>query len=672
MSKVDSNIQKKMDALITELEKHNHQYYVLDDPQISDSEYDQLFRELQKLETEYPHLVREDSATQRVGDKPLDQFKKRNHAQPMLSLANALTKEELMEFDERLHRLLDKNQNDDLEYFCELKFDGLSINLTYIDGTLSYAATRGDGEVGEDVTHNVKTIRSIPLKLKTTKPPKKIEIRGEVVFPIKDFQKLNQSQAERGLKVFSNPRNAAAGSIRQLDPKVAAERPLTVFVYGFGEYEGIRFVDLSEYQKYLSQWGFKVGQYKKTCKGTKEVFKFYDEIHSKRDSLPYEIDGIVIKLSLVSELDQAGFISRSPRGMIAFKYPAKQEKTKIEDIIVQVGRTGALTPVAVVTPVSVGGAMVSRATLHNQDEIDRKDIRIGDQVVIQRAGDVIPEVVSVLIEARSGNEKKYQLPKKCPVCQSVAEKKEGEAVLRCINQQCPAQKKERLRHFVMKDAMNIDGLGERIVEQLIDDGFVKTYADLYRLTKENLLTLEGFAEKSSQKLLDAISASKNRELYRVIFALGIRHVGERTSKILANHFGEFKKITTTTVDELEAVHEIGPEVAKSIVQYFKDKETLREVEALFKILKPKNPDVSKAKKGIFLDQTFVLTGTLPTLSRSDATKQIEEQGGRVSSSVSKKTHYVLAGEDAGSKLEKAKLLGIKIINENEFKKMLNS
>ncbi|NDD91664.1 NAD-dependent DNA ligase LigA [bacterium] len=567
-----------------------------------------------------------------------------------------------MAFDERVHRFLDLPQKEDLEYFCELKFDGLSINLQYQDGLLISAATRGDGEVGEDVTQNIKTIRSIPLRLDTPSPPRFIEIRGEILLPIKDFDQLNDEQLSRGQKTFANPRNAAAGSVRQLDASIAASRPLTGFFYGMGAVSGARFNRMSEFEDQLESWGFRVGKHRRVCHGRDAVLKFYRQIESQRDTLPFEIDGIVVKLNRLDHLDRAGTVSRSPRGMVAFKYPPRQESTLIEDIIVQVGRTGALTPVAVVKPVRLGGATIRRATLHNQDEIDRKDIRIGDRVLIQRAGDVIPEVVQVITEARTGKEKKFKLPTHCPVCESPVERKPGEAVARCTSRNCVAQLKERLRHLVMKDALNIEGMGEKIVEQLVDNGFVKHPADLFRISKEDLLELEGFADKSSQNLIDSVTAAKTPELYRLIFGLGIRHVGEATAKNLARAFGSMEKLSKAKEDDLLDVDEIGPEMAKSIIEHFSHPENRHELEALLHEIKPIAPKKVSAGSAL-AGKVLVLTGTLPTLSRSDATKIIEENGGKVSSSVSKNTDFVVAGEEAGSKLEKAQALGVAILDE---------
>jgi DNA ligase (NAD+) len=649
---------------------HDFRYYVLDDPEISDAAYDTLMRELQALETEHPDFRLSDSPTLRVSGKAAEQFGKLKHRVPMLSLANALAEEEFKAFDERVHRFLERPESDEIEYFAELKFDGLSMNLTYENGVLVSAATRGDGETGEDVTQNVRTIRSVPMRLNTKKPPKLIEVRGEVILPLADFEKLNKEQEKKGQKLFANPRNAAAGSLRQLDSSITALRPLTMFCYGLGYTDGLKCKTIAEYEDVLAEWGFPVGKQRQICHGPEEVLKFYRKIESQREKLPFEIDGIVVKLNHLAEVDRAGYISRSPRGMIAFKYPPRQETTTIEDIIVQVGRTGALTPVALVSAVRLGGATVRRATLHNQDEIDRKDIRIGDRVVIQRAGDVIPEVVKVVEDVRTGKEKKFKLPDHCPVCGSRVERKEGEAVLRCVNRNCEAQLKERIRHLVMIDALNVEGMGEKIVEQLVDAKLVKHYADVFKLKQKDLLELEGFAEKSSANLIASIEQARHTELYRLIFGLGIRHVGERTAKVLANHYGSIDPLFEATAEELEQIHEVGPEVAGSLHQWFHDSQSRKELKELLTYVEIKAPARRGAGKGKLAGKTIVLTGTFPTLSRSDATRLIEEQGGKVSSSVSKKTDFVVAGEEAGSKLDKARDLGVQVIDEGGLLEML--
>jgi DNA ligase (NAD+) len=661
-----------MRSLIEEIEKHDRAYYELDQPLISDAEYDQLFRRLQKLEEQNPGLASPDSPTRRVGGTALEQFKKSRHGVPMLSLANALNEEEWLAFDERVHRFIDANPEKSLEYFAELKFDGLSINLVYEDGVLMRAATRGDGETGEDVTENIQTIRAIPLRLKGSAIPKKIEIRGEIVLPIEDFHRLNREQAAKDEKTFANPRNAAAGSLRQLDSKITASRPLTGFFYGVGEVDGFALPrTIADYEDQLAAWGLPVGKTRRICKGAKEVLAFYREVEELRDSLPFEIDGVVVKLNSFAEQQAAGFVARSPRGMIAFKFPPKKSITLVEDIQVQVGRTGALTPVAIVSPVNVSGVMVKRATLHNQDEIDRKDIRIGDHVVIQRAGDVIPEVVEVLKEKRRGDERRFRIPDECPVCGSKVVRPEGEAVSRCSGRNCIAKLKERIKHFVKKDALNVEGLGEKIVDQFVDAGLVKHLHDLFDLEYDDLIGLEGFADKSARKLLGAIDQARNPELYRLIFGLGIRHVGEATAKLLAQRFKSPEGLVNANESDLLQIDGIGEEMAASILEYFNSKEHLEELEILLMKISPVAPKAS-GKAQIFEGKIFVLTGTLPTLQRSEAERLIEDYGGKVSGSVSKKTDYLLAGEEAGSKLEKARTLGVRILSEEEFRALLQA
>ncbi len=655
-----------MRALAHEIEKHDRAYYELDQPLITDAEYDRLFRKLQALEEEHPELASPDSPTRRVGGKALDQFKKSKHGVPMLSLANALNEEEWIAFDERVHRFIEAPASKELSYFAELKFDGLSINLVYEHGILVRAATRGDGETGEDVTNNIRTIRSIPLRLKTANPPARIEIRGEIVIPVADFLRLNREQSEKGEKPFANPRNAAAGSLRQLDPKITASRPLTGFFYGVGSVEGYSLPKtIAEYEDLLAEWGLPVGKVRRVCRGATEVSAFFREVGEMRDSLPFEIDGVVVKLNSFAEQEAAGFVARSPRGMIAFKFPPKQSVTLIEEIQVQVGRTGALTPVAIVSPVSVSGVIVKRATLHNQDEIDRKDIRIGDHVVIQRAGDVIPEVVEVLKDKRRGDERRFTIPESCPVCGSKVVRGADEAVSRCTGRNCIAKLKERIKHFVQKDALNVEGLGDKIVDQLVDEGLVKHLQDLFDLHYDDLISLEGFADKSTKKLLTAIDSARSPELYRLVFGLGIRHTGEATAKLLAQKFKSMSKLANSTREELLEIDGIGDEMASSILAFFESREHVEELEALLARVTPVEPRASE-KPQVFAGKVFVLTGTLPTLGRSEAEKIIEDHGGKVSGSVSKKTSFVLAGEEAGSKLEKARDLGVPVISEEAF------
>ncbi len=661
---------RKIQSLVQILQSHDYAYYVLDAPTISDAEYDRLFRELQDLEREHPEAIQPDSPTQRVSGKPLDEFEKSKHGVPMLSLGNAMSIDELRDFEARVRKVIDAPTGADIPWFAELKFDGLSINLTYENGLLVRAATRGDGEIGEDVTLNIKTIKTIPLRLNTTQPPRRIEIRGEVILFKKDFEALNRHQKESGQKEFANPRNAAAGSLRQLDPSITATRPLRAFFYGMGacdphaEDKTLPPQSLSRYRETLRSWGLPT--FDQICKTThlSDLEKFIAQVESVRDDLPFEIDGVVVKLDRLADLDRAGFVARAPRGMIAYKFAPKKSVTLVEDIIVQVGRTGTLTPVALVTPVFVSGVQVRRITLHNQSEIDRKDVRIGDHVVVQRAGDVIPEIVESLKERRRGDERRFQIPDHCPVCESLVERIENEVAVRCVARNCSAKFRERLRHYAMKDAMNIDGLGEKIIDQLVDEGIVQHLPDLYKIEKQDLISLEGFADKSASNLVQAIEDSKQRDLYRFIFGLGIRHVGEATAKLLAQVYGSIPRLAQALPESLTAVDGIGPEVAKSIHAFFNDEQHAAETLDLLQVLSLKAPKITEG--GALKGKIFVLTGTLPTLSRGDAQALIEAHGGKVSGSVSKKTDYVLAGEEAGSKLEKAKQLGISVIDEAQL------
>ncbi len=669
-----SEIKKRISTLVKDLEAHNYNYYVLDNPIISDFEYDQLFKELKTLEEKYPKLKSQNSPTDRVGSTVLSKFEKHNHIASMLSLQNAYSVEEFKEFDERIKRFLALNQNDKIEYWCELKFDGLSMSLTYENGDFVTASTRGDGVVGENVTANVKTIRSVPLHLKGKRIPNLIEVRGEIILSHADFKKLNNSREEAGEELFANPRNAAAGSIRQLDSKITASRPLTAFWYGVGEVQfedGKSFKTQEDLNQSLNEFGFLTSDDVEVCKGVEAVEKFYNDILKRRETLPFDIDGIVVKVNSIALQQELGFVSRAPRSMLAFKYPARQETSVVENIIVQVGRTGAITPVAILKPVVVGGVTVTRVTLHNPKEIARKDIRIGDTVVVQRAGDVIPEIVKVIEEKRPKNAKEFDFPKKCPSCGEKVSWSEEDVIARCLNSDCPDQVKEGISHWASKDAMNIDGLGWRIVEFLFEEKIIKTVADLYRLKSTQLLHLEGFGEKSAQNLLNSIEESKSRVLARFIFGLGIRHVGETLAKTLASRFGSIEKLQTTSIEDLIEVPEIGEEVAKSIVEWFsksKNKKIIKELHELGVIPQKAEGPKSAALKG----ETIVVTGTLPTLKRDEAHAIIESHGGVVGSSVTKKTTMLLVGDDAGSKLEKAKQLGTKIIEEEEFLKLVKN
>ncbi len=666
----EAQAKKRIDKLREEINHHNYRYYVLDNPVISDYEYDQLMRELETLETRFPHLKTPTSPTQRVGAPPLEKFQEVRHTFPMLSLANAFEEDEVKEFDARLKRFLETTN--DIEYCAELKMDGVAVELIYQGGHFITGSTRGDGFVGEDVTQNLKTVKSIPLSLipgKEKRLPSRLEVRGEVYLPIKAFQELNRQRERSGESPFANPRNAAAGSLRQLDSSITAKRPLDIFCYGVGQVSGQSFETHWELLESLHHLGLKVNRNRKRCRKIEEVLEFHRELDDLREKLPYEIDGVVIKVNSLRLQETLGTIARSPRWALAFKFKPQEVTTVIRDIVVNVGRTGALTPTAVMDPVRVGGVVVSRATLHNQDEVEKKDVRIGDTVVVQRAGDVIPEVVRVLPEKRTGKERKFHMPEKCPVCGSEVFRPEGEAVARCTGIACPAQLKETIIHFASRGAMNIDGLGEKIIEQLVDQGLVKDYTDLYSLTLKDLLTLERMGEKLGGNILAAIERSKKTTLDRLIYALGIRHVGEHTAKLLSREFSDLEELSKASVERLMTIHEIGPQVALSIFKFFQQKGNQRVLQKL-KEHGVEYPSRPQARSKKYEGQTFVLTGTLKTMSREEAASKVESMGGRASSSVSKKTHFVVVGEDPGSKYEKAQALGLKVITEDEFLKML--
>jgi DNA ligase (NAD+) len=661
---------KRIADLRNIIEYHNKRYYQQDNPEISDAEYDRLMRELQDLEHQYPDDMLPSSPTQRIGAAPLNKFAAFNHPSAMLSLANAFSNEEIIEFDNRIKRLAGV---DNISYVAEPKLDGLAVNLIYEKGLFARGATRGDGATGEDVTQNLKTISSLPLKMqnKGSKPiPSFIEIRGEVYIESEPFQKLNRRRIDEGEEPFANPRNAAAGSLRQLDSKITARRPLNVFLYHTGEVKGISFSSHWEVLHALKSWGFPVNPIIEQAKDIQECIQYFENIFKKRESLPYEIDGVVLKVDALSLQEKLGNVSRNPRWAMACKFPAAQETTVIKDIIVGVGRTGALTPVAIMEPVNVGGVMVSRATLHNEDEIIKKDIRVGDTVIIQRAGDVIPEVVKVITLKRTGTEKVFKMPAQCPECNSQIVRLEGEVAHRCINISCPAQIKEHIKHFASRGAMDIEGLGEKVSAQLFDAKLIVDPADLYFLSKEQLVTLDRQAEKSAQNLIEAIHKSKNPPLDKFIYALGIRHVGERTAKLLAARFGNMEKIITAKQEDLTAINEIGPEIAASIVEFFHEQKNIDVMNKFRKAgVKPQKKEI--AAGNALQGKSFVLTGTLESMARNDAKLIIENLGGSVHSSVTKKTTYVVAGCEPGSKLDKARSSGIKIINEEEFLKLIN-
>lgn len=654
----------RIEYLREEINRHNYLYYILDSPEISDAEYDRLMRELEGLEKQFPDLVTPDSPTQRVGAAPLEEFGTLKHTIPMISLQNAFTEEEAVEFDAKVKRFL--HTADDIEYVAEPKIDGLAIELVYEKGLFTAGSTRGDGETGENVTRNLRTVKSIPLRLlkpESGHTPVKLEVRGEVYMRLSDFNKLNRRRIEAGEPLFANPRNASAGSIRQLDSNITASRPLDIFCYGVGIVQGLKFSTHWEALEALKGLGFKVNPLIRRCKNIDDALRYHREIEEKREALDYEIDGVVLKVNSLRLQEELGEISRSPRWAIAYKFPPRQETTRVVNIEVGVGRTGALTPVAIMEPVNVGGVTVSRATLHNQDEINRKDVRIGDTVVIQRAGDVIPEVVMVVKSKRTGHEKPYVMPDKCPSCGADVVK--DEIVWRCPNVTCPAQVKESIRHFTSKAGMDIEGLGYKHIEQMVDRGLIKDPTDLYYLTKGDILKLERFAEKSAQNIIDSIDKGRKTTLSRLIYSLGIRDVGDHTAKLLASEFGTLDSLKNAKYEDLIKIREVGPEVAKSILAFFAEDRNLKLIDKIIK--GGVTYKIEKATKGGPLDgMTFVFTGTLKSFSRDKAEGIVESLGGRPTSSVSKKTDYVVAGEEAGSKLDKAKELGVKVITEEEF------
>jgi DNA ligase (NAD+) len=656
-----------------ELSRHGHAYYVLDQPTIPDAEYDTLFIELQRLETKHPDLITADSPTQRVGGVPLPEFAQVQHDVPMLSINNGFSEDDIRAFDRRVGEGLD--QSGDVEYACELKFDGLAINLRYIDGVLVQAATRGDGSTGEDVTANIRTIHSIPLRLRTEHPPKIMDVRGEVLMFKVDFARLNQRQRDAGLKEFANPRNAAAGSLRQLDSRITAQRSLRFFAYGIGHLDGAELPDThSALLDWYSELGIAVCAERAVARGADGLLKFFTDIGTRRASLAYDIDGVVYKVNRVQQQQALGFVSRAPRFAVAHKFPAEEATTTVLDINVQVGRTGAITPVARLAPVSVGGVTVTNATLHNEDEVRRKDIRIGDSVIVRRAGDVIPEVVAFVPERRPADAQEFLMPIACPVCGSAIIRPEDEAVARCSGGwlKCAAQRKGGLLHFVSRRAMDIEGLGEQLVEQLVDRGLVTTPADFYKLGLITLSELERMAEKSAQNVLDALTVSKSTTLPRFIYALGIRHVGESTAKTLARHFGTLDALMVANEEEILAVEDVGPVVAQSILGFLHDPLNRELIEQLRAAGVHWDESAVERQSQHLNGKTFVLTGTLPNLKRDEAQALIEAAGGKVSGSVSKKTSYVVAGEEAGSKLAKAEELGVPVLDEEALLQLLEN
>ena len=670
------SIQKQIDKLREQLRYHSYRYYVLDDPEIPDAEYDRLYKQLEKLEAEHPELVTPDSPTQRVGAAPLSAFEQIKHEIPMLSLDNVFSEEDLRAFYQRVQDRL--NSDEEIEFVAEPKLDGLAISIRYEDGRLVYAATRGDGTTGENVTQNIRTLQSVPLKLLGDDYPSVLEARGEVFMPKAGFEELNRRAREKGEKEFANPRNAAAGSLRQLDPAITASRPLSFYCYATGVVEGL--ADGSDQLadthygilQRMKSFGFPVCDEIKIVRGIDECLAFYNDILARREALPYDIDGIVYKVNAIALQQRLGFVARAPRWAIAHKFPAQEEITRVLAVDFQVGRTGAITPVARLEPVFVGGVTVSNATLHNMDEIRRKDIRVGDQVIVRRAGDVIPEIVQVVPNSRKKDLPEIKMPERCPVCGSAIEQIEGEAIARCTGGlYCRAQRAEAIKHFASRKAMDIDGLGDKLVEQLVEEELVNNPADLYKLDLETLASLERMGEKSAQNILDALEKSKHPTLARFIYALGIREVGETTAMNLASEFRSFEAVKNASYDELVEVPDIGPIVAQHIVNFFQQEHNLEVIDQLFAAgIEVQEVEASEQAQTPFTGRTVVITGTLPSMSREEAKAKLLAAGAKVSGSVSAKTDYLLAGEKAGSKLSKAEKLGVKIIDEPQMLKML--
>jgi DNA ligase (NAD+) len=674
---VPADVRAEIEDLRQKINRANFFYYVKDQPEISDAEYDKLLRRLQELETQYPQAITPDSPTQRVGIAPQTEFATFKHRVPMLSLANAFGEDELRAFDERCRRTLLMDPTEPLKYDCEPKFDGLAVSLTYIDGVLATGATRGDGTKGENITENLRTVRSIPLNLRQlkrespdTKPvPPMIEIRGEIILTHDEFRRINEERETTGEPTFANPRNAAAGSVRQLDARITTKRRLTMFGYAVGAYEGIEFSNQYEVLCALGDWGFKVNPDVRVFDNIDEVAGYIREWGEKKETLNYDVDGMVVKVNSFDLQTRLGFVARSPRWAVAYKYPAHQVQTRVNAIGVNVGRTGAVTPVAFLEPVQVGGVTVSRATLHNEDEVRRKDVRIGDTVVVQRAGEVIPEVVEVVKEKRDGTEVEFVMPATCPVCGADVAREPGEAVARCTDIACPARVRETILHFASRGAMDIEGVGPALIDQLIENGLISDPAGLYSLTEEKLLPLERMAQKSAENVVKAVEASKGATLDRLIYALGIRHVGERTAAALAQHFGSLEALKAATEEEVARVPDVGPVVAASIVTFFaqpENEEVIGKLQAA-----GIDPRVEARRESTaFSGKTVVFTGALQRMTRDEAQGFVFRLGGNPSSSVSGSTDLVVAGEKAGSKLDKARSLGVPVITEDEFLEMV--
>ena len=663
-------LREEIRALTAQVEDHGYRYYVLDDPVITDSEYDELFRRLSRLEQEHPELALPNSPTAKVGGPPVERFDTVRHTLPMLSLDNVTNPDELADFEQRIQRFL--KTDDPLEYVVEPKIDGIGVELVYEDGDLRVGSTRGDGANGEDITQNVRTIRSVSLSLRGggSAVPRLLEVRGEVFYPTEGFQRLNRQREEAGEYVFANPRNAAAGALKQLDSKITAGRPLDLFCHGMGTVEPAQFGSHAEFLAALRDWGLKPVPLTRVCGSVEEVVAYQEEMETRRDELPYEIDGVVVKVNSLELQRRLGQIARSPRWAMAYKFKPRQSTTRIVDIQPQVGRTGTLTPVASLEPVQLAGVTVRNASLHNMDEIERKDIRVGDAIVIERAGDVIPYVVRVLAEQRDGSERRFEMPARCPMCRSQVYREEGEAAYRCVGLACPAKLKESLKFFGSRNALDIEGLGEKLIDQLVARKLVADSADLYGLEEEALASLERMGAKSAQNLVRELARSRDTTLDRFVTALGIRHVGEATAKVLGEHFGSLDAIMAADEEALTEVRDVGPEVAKSIAGFFADEANRRVIEKLlaagFRL------KAEARAEGALTGLSFVLTGSLETMSRSEAQKSITALGGRVAGSVSGKTDYVVAGADPGSKADKARELGVRILDEDELREMLGS
>ncbi|MBP5738396.1 MAG: NAD-dependent DNA ligase LigA [Abditibacteriota bacterium] len=659
------DIEKRIEELKEEINRANYLYYVKDMPTISDERYDKLMRELEKLEAENPELATDDSPTKRVGSEVRSELPPHEHKSPMLSLANAFSEDELRDFDRRCRKLLGLDENEPIEYMCEPKLDGLAVSLEYSGGVLRAGATRGDGSVGEDITPNVRTIRTVPLRIHRAED---IDLRGEVIITYKDFETLNERREISGEPTFANCRNAAAGSLRQLDSKITAERKLTMFAYAVGDKN--MFPSQSELLKALADLGFNVSPHNRLAMGIDEVIKYVNDWAETRETLEYDTDGMVIKVNDAARQIEIGELSRSPRWAIAYKYPPKTIETTLNDITIQVGRTGVLTPVAELEPVRIGGVTVSRATLHNQSEITRKDIRVGDTVVVRRAGEVIPEVVEVVTSKRKPDSEPYRIPHTCPVCGAPAERRNDEAVLRCTGVNCPAKLKERVRHFASRAALDIEGFGASVAEKSVDSGLVATLADIYNLTTDKILTLDKMAEKSAANLKAAIEKSKSAPLHRLIFALGIPNIGEKTARILAEKYLSMDALSQAPEEDLAEIDDVGPVTAESVRRFFDDPKTAELIAELKKAGVNMTAEKTEAAEGYFAGKTVVFTGSMTLMTRQEAKEIVTKQGGKATDSVSKNTDLVVAGENAGSKLEKANKLGVKVITEEEFAALL--